>query len=71
MNSRRICPVDGSRLSSAVGLAKAKINQLEQELRSLLEKVQRRKQPAGALARTVISSDDVSIYSGESNEQQG
>ncbi|KZV51370.1 starch synthase 3, chloroplastic/amyloplastic [Dorcoceras hygrometricum] len=42
------------------------MNQLEQELRSLLEKVQRRKLPAGALERAVISSDDVSTYNGDS-----
>ncbi|KZT75758.1 hypothetical protein F511_47217 [Dorcoceras hygrometricum] len=64
--------METSKVESVVrNQAEAKINQLEQELRSLLEKVQRRKQPAGVLARAVISSDDVSIYSGESNEQQG
>ncbi|KZV45146.1 pentatricopeptide repeat-containing protein mitochondrial [Dorcoceras hygrometricum] len=52
--------METSKVESVVRIqAKAKINQLEQELRSLLEKVQRRKQPAGALARAVISSDDL------------
>ncbi|KZV51319.1 hypothetical protein F511_07510 [Dorcoceras hygrometricum] len=34
------------------------MNQLELELRSLLEKVQRRKQPAGALTRAAVSYSD-------------
>ncbi|KZV36686.1 hypothetical protein F511_14789 [Dorcoceras hygrometricum] len=52
--------METSKVESVVrNQAEARMNQLEQEFRSLLEKVQRRKQPAGVLARAVISSDDL------------